>query len=258
MNSTLYRCLVMHDRLSPKRHRFDYDLFMWSLDVDELDSLAGRLWLMSRNRWNMFSFWDKDHLPCTGGNVKANVIKYLRECGVRDEIFRVQLVTHLRTMGHLFNPVSFFFCFGAQNQPICAVAEVGNTFGEMKPFLLGPDKLSGARFVDRQTKYFYVSPFLNHDMDFDFLLAVPGEKLELVINTTQGGKPVLIATLTGQRVPLTNHRLLGYALRFPFITLKVLGLIEWQAFKLWLKKLPYWKKSEHPELQRGMYARNTR
>lgn len=250
MNSCLYRCRVMHERLSPKRNRFEYDLFMWSLDLDEIDFWVSRLWLMGHNRWNAFSFWDRDHLPRTGGRVKENVLQFLKEKGISAVIKRVQLVTHLRTFGYLFNPVSFYFCFDAENRPVCAVAEVGNTYGEMKLFVLGHETWTAGAFVDRQTKYFYVSPFLAHDLQFDFRLPVPGQDLKLVINTTQEGKPLLIATLTGEQVALSNKNVLTYAVRFPLIPLQVMALIQWQALKLWCRRLPYWRKAEHPELQR--------
>ncbi len=253
MNSCLYRCDVMHERLSPIRRRFDYRVFMWALDVDELDALAEKLWLMSRNRWNIFSFWDRDHIPRSGGQVKENVIAFLKEKGLTSEISKVVLVTHLRTMGYLFNPISFYFCFGPDGGPVCAVAEVGNTFGEMKPFLLGPSTLKENTFQGRQTKYFYVSPFLDHDLQFDFRLSVPGERLNEAVHTLKHDQPVLVAVMTGMRRQLTNARLLGYALRFPLMPLQVMFLIQWQALKLFLKRLPYHKKTSNPHLQRGTY-----
>lgn len=257
MNSALYTCEVMHDRQRPKRNRFTYRVFMWWIDLDELDTLSRRLWLFSVNRWNLFSLWTRDHLPSPGGRMKSfrdNILAQFAAHGVdTSRIQHVRLLTHLRTFGHLFNPVSFFFGFDAEERPVAALAEVGNTFGERKPFVLGPERLRGRVFVDRQTKYFYVSPFLGHDLQFDFRLAVPDETLALVINTTDSEETVLVATLTGERRALTALRVAGYALRFPLVTLQVITLIHYQAFKLWLKGLPFWRKSEHPELQREVY-----
>ncbi|HXB13706.1 MAG TPA: DUF1365 family protein, partial [Bacteroidia bacterium] len=101
-------------------------------------------------------------------------------------------------------------------------------------------------------KYFYVSPFIDHDVDFAFQLALPSEKLNLRIDDYRNGKRFFIATLTGKKKELTGARLLEYTLRFPLITLKVIGLIHWNALILWLKKIPYHKKSDHDELQKDV------
>jgi uncharacterized protein len=253
MNSCLYACRVMHDRLEPKRHRFDYSIFMWYLDLNELDSLVGRLWLMSRNHFNLFNFRDADHLPGASTNLKDNLISWVRSKGFRGEIQRVMLLTHLRTLGYLFNPVSFYFCFDAEDQPVCAVAEVGNTFREMKPYYLGPETLQHNRFARRVVKNFYVSPFIDLDTEFDFQMPVPEGLLGLVVNDYQEGRKFFISTLSGERRALTNARLLGYALRFPLITLQIIGLIHWQALKLYWKKLPFIRKAANPHLQVEVY-----
>ncbi len=253
MNSCLYECAVMHHRLEPLKNRFVYRMFMFYLDLDELDSLAGTLRLLSRNQFNVFNFRDDDHLQFSGTHVKESIIEYLDSKGVALKNGRVMLLTHLCTLGYTFNPVSFYFCFDENGQPLCVVPEIGNTFGELKLFFIGQNELDDGSFCQRTEKYFYVSPFTDLDTTFDFNLKTPGETLNLRIDDYQEGQKFFISTLTGSRKELTDGRLCWYTLRFPFITLKVIFLIHWQALKLILRKLPYHKKTDHPELQREVY-----
>ena len=102
--------------------------------------------LLSRNRWDLFTFRDRDHLDAGGENVRENLTNYLRSHGVEIVRGRVFLLTYLRVLGYVFNPVSFYCCFDSDSRPLRAVSEGGNKFGELKPFFLGRD---------RQVKHFY-------------------------------------------------------------------------------------------------------
>jgi uncharacterized protein len=243
--------------MEPKQHRFHYRLFMFYIDLDELDILPQKLLLISRNRFNFFNFRDSDHLqlpadkPDTAKTVKQQLLHYLNSHGVNPVNPKIFLLTHLRTLGHLFNPVSFYFVYDG-NQPLCCVPELGNTFGEMKLFLLNTDTLRENKFLSKVKKYFYVSPFINHDVYFDFQLGIPADKLNIRIDDYEGDRRFFISTLTGHRKEMTNARLILYSLRFPFITLKVIGLIHWNALLLWTKKIHYHKKTEYPELQKDV------
>jgi uncharacterized protein len=247
----------MHHRLGPKQNRFHYDVFMFYLDLDEIDELAARSKWMSRNRRNLFNFRDKDHMqfpaeaPDGSKRVREQLSDYLATQGISLGKGRVQLLTNLCTMGYQFNPASFYFCHHEDGSPLCAVAEVGNTFREMKVYLLGRGTMSENGFRSKMRKFFYVSPFIDMDAWFDFDLVIPGEKLQVRIDDYDGeGNRFLISTLSGKRVALTDRNLLAYFFRFPFITLKVIGLIHWQALKLWLKRVPHFRKADRKDLQR--------
>ena len=259
-NSCLYKAQVMHHRLAPKDHRFHYNVFMFYLDLDEIDGLSKRLKFMSRNRFNLFNFRDKDHLqlpkenPDTAKNIRQHITDYLKINGVDIVNGRIMVLTNLCTMGYQFNPVSFYFCYDEKDRQVCSVVEVCNTFREMKPYFLGADTMQNDQFKLNTGKYFYVSPFIDLDTNFDFDLHIPGEKLQLKIDDyDKDGKRFFISTLTGNRKELKDSTLLLYFFSFPLITLKVIGLIHWQAVKLWLKKLPYHKKKVNPELQKEVY-----
>jgi DUF1365 family protein len=249
----------MHHRLEPKKHSFHYNVFMFYLDLDEIAFQAGKLRFMGYNRFNLFNFKDSEHLqlprenPDKGKSVKEHLLRYLAENGQTEAPARIMLLTNLNTLGYNFNPVSFYFCFNSQNQPLCAVAEISNTFGEMKPFLLAAKNPGTDHFHLNTTKHFYVSPFFDHDTQFDFNLDVPGDKLNIHINDLKDGKKIFISTLTGNQKMLSDGYLLRYFFSMPLITLRIITLIHWNALRLWLKKIPYRKKGETPELQKDVF-----
>ncbi|MDB6175843.1 MAG: hypothetical protein JWL59_5154 [Chthoniobacteraceae bacterium] len=251
-HSCLYECSVMHHRLSPRQHRFSYRLFYLCIDLDEIDGLDSRLIGFSRNRWNLYSFRDRDHLTLTGGTIKENLIVYLKQSGIDfPEGGRAVLITLPRVLGYIFNPISFYYCFNAQGEPFCAVAQVGNTFGEMKPYLL-PHRGEANLFHLVTPKHFYVSPFSGLEVKFDFRLRVPDEFLAIKIDDIEGSQRILLSTLTGRRVALTSARLAWFALKYPFLTLRVIFLIHWEAFLLWLKRIPFHSKAANAHLQQGV------
>lgn len=266
----------MHHRLSPKRHRFEYGIFMALLDLDELDAFTARLRLFGRNRFRPYNFRDDDHLRMRGSvagrqgetsGLKSEIRSWLAEQGVSTgSDCRISLLTLPRVLGYVFNPVSFYFVETAAGEPVCAIAEVGNTFGELKPYLVpldapppdgGPHSALHAphpAFRRVAAKHFYVSPFSDLELNFDFRLHKPGARLQIGVNDVTGaGETVLVSTLTGQRRPLTDGQLLRLTLRYPLVTLHIIGLIHWHALKLWWKRIPWHRKSAKAELQQGVF-----
>jgi DUF1365 family protein len=231
---------------------------MFYIDIDEVGKLAQEYALVSHNRFNVFSFRDSEHLQLKEGQIRPirqNINEYLAANGVNSAPARVMLLTNLNVLGYNFNPVSFYFCFDDAGEPICAVAEVSNTFREMKPYFISKDQLKNEEFVLRVAKYFYVSPFINHDAEFDFHLRIPREKLNIRIDDYSENRKIFISTLTGTREEITGRALCWYMLRFPLIPLRIMFLIHWNALILWMKKIRFFKKAEHPELQRDVLNR---
>ncbi len=254
MNSCLYECRVMHHRLEPKESHFRYRIFMFALDLDELDGL--RVGGFSSNRWNLYSFRDRDHLTLPGmehASLRENLSVWLSARGIQLPVGgRILLVTLPRVLGYIFNPVSFYFCSDATGAPLCAVVEVGNTFGELKPYLLTAPETDGS-FQLLTPKHFYVSPFSALDLCFDFKLRVPAETLDIHIDDRNADRPVLLTALAGQRAPLTTARLAWLTLKYPLITLQVIALIHWHALLLWLRRLPWHRKGANTGLQRDIF-----
>jgi DUF1365 family protein len=291
VNSCLYECQIVHHRFAPKAHRFVYRIFMFALDLDELDTLHRQFRLFSCNRANVYNFRERDFLPTgeplhnseqapatapNAAGLKARVLAYLAAHDIDLTGGRVLLVTLPRVFGYLFNPVSFYFCFDRHGQPVASIAEVTNTFKEMKPFVLGPETRErrtedgdqglssvlrppssavapGATFRLRQPKYFYVSPFTDMDVAFDFTLRTPGEQLSVQIDDYDAGQRTLTSMLHGTRHTLSDRRLAWFTLKYPLITLRVITLIHWHALKLYLKNVPWFPKAARPEAQRELY-----
>lgn len=287
MKSSLYECHVMHARFSPRSHRFAYRIFYFAIDLDELAALD-RMTFFSVNRWNVYSFREADYLPThealhnAGGEdkpspasatqpvqptrpgaLKARVVAYLGSHGIDLAGGRVVLVTLPRVFGYGFNPVSFYFCYDRAGAPAAAIAEVANTFKEMKPFFIGSPSLapgspsdaaaSGAVFRRRAPKHFYVSPFSDVDVAFDFNLRLPDERLVVEIDDYIGAERTLATALTGARRDLADARLAWFTLKYPLVTAQVMALIHWHAFKLWLKRVPWFAKAARPGDQRALY-----
>jgi len=261
MNSVLYRSKVMHHRLSPKEHRFSYNVFYFYVDLDEIDLLAKKHWLISRNKWNLFSFRDKEHLqlpvenPDATKSTKVHISDYLKQNNVDYPVGRIMLVTGFNTLGYNFNPVSFYYIYDDQEALRNVIVEVTNTYREMKPYLLNEADFNGKLYDKRVTKYFYVSPFISHDADFHFKIHEPGEDLVIGIDDFDKNEKIFISTLMGKKKAITNWRLFFYSLRFPLIPLKIITLIHWQAMLLYFKKIKFYRKNEFQDLQRDVYRK---
>jgi DUF1365 family protein len=235
VRSGLYVGTLMHSRRSPTRNTFSYPVSYWLLDLDELPELERRLVPLAVNRPGLVSFRDSDHFD--GSPVKQAVIDF---CG-DPTIERVLMLTQLRVLGYVFNPVSFFWCYrrtGEEWELACMVSELSNTFGERLPELLhGPSLRYG------HDKRLHVSPFFGLDQSYSYAFSQPGEQVWARVHVhDKGGGTPLTAVLHGRRRELTNLTLARTMLRFPLQPLQVTALIHWQALRLWLKRVPFHHK----------------
>ena len=245
----LYASRTMHRRLAPPFYRFVYRLFHLLLDVDRIDELHARLRLFSRNRFNLVSFHDRDHGGGEGG-LRAWAERLLAAEGVRLEGGRIRLLCLPRVLGFGFNPIAIWYCEHRDGTLRAVIAEVRNTFGERHSYLLA----SGGRAMayegpHEKDKCFHVSPFMDLVGRYEFRFAEPAQTVRVLIHETREGTPLLDATLAGERRALTDAALLAQVALMPWMTLKVVAGIHWEALKLWLRGAKFHRKPAPPELE---------
>ena len=183
LNSSIYQCKVYHERRAPKENAFAYNIYMFMIDLDELDIISKRFWAISRNRFNLFSFYDNDHFRKKNSNgfketVREKLEIYLVENGVHAYPSRIKLLTSLRILGHVFNPVSFYYCYDENDVCFAVIAEVTNTYREMKMYLLVEHDQKF--FYGSKKKLFYISPFTQLDDQLELKVGFPEDILTIL------------------------------------------------------------------------------
>lgn len=237
--SALYAGGVVHQRLAPRRHRLQRRVFWLLLDLAEIDGLDRRLRLFSRNRRNLFSFFDRDHGDGSGRPLRAQVEARLAAIGVDLGGGAIRLLTMPRVLGYVFNPISVYYCHAADGRLAALSYEVTSTFGERRWYDLAiAAGDSDGLFRQTSAKTLYVSPFLEMEMRYRFRGAAPGDRVGLTVGCDDDQGPILTASLWGQRRPLTDRVLAKAAFAFPLMTLNVVASIHWEACRLWLKGVP--------------------
>ncbi|WP_430473366.1 DUF1365 domain-containing protein [Thalassospira lucentensis] len=247
--SALYEGVVTHHRLRPKKHKLRYSVFSFLLDLDEIDDLAAKLRLFSRNRFNLFSFHDRDHADGGAVNLRTRLEAILAQHDLGDCAHNIQLLCYPRLLGFVFNPLSVYFCYRADGAIGAVLYEVSNTFGDRHSYLIPVgDAAVDDKGVLRQScaKGLYVSPFVDMVADYHFCIKVPGDTVAVTIRETDENGPFLNAAFVGGRNVLSDRKLIGAFIRYPLMTLKVVAGIHWEALLLWRKGMKFHKRPAPP------------
>lgn len=243
--SALYRGELVHTRRDQVvRRKFRYPVFIAAIDLDELPALDRELRLFSHGRPNLYALRDADYADAASG-LAASHAAALAAHGIAAP-GATRLVTNLRIAGYVFNPVSFFLGYDAAGALASVVAEVNNTYGGRHRYVLGPAQriASPSRRVGFRTpRELFVSPFLHGERVYELWFDAPldGDALAITMHVdTPAGDRVFVAHLAGTRQALTDRALLAAAVRYPLMTLQVIGLIHLEAMKLrFLRGVPY-------------------
>ncbi len=230
---------VVHVRQRPKRHRLSYRVFTLALDIDRLDQIDRSLRLFGNERGVLLSLRASDHGPRDSSiGLRPWVEELLQGIGQAAPA-QIEMLTYPRLFGHVFNPLTVYFCRDADRVLRAIVYEVHNTFGDRHAYAIPVTGQDDSLVMQHAEKRFFVSPFIENEGDYRFRVRPPGEDVSVVIRHATSEGPLLDASFTGTRRPLTDRQILAMVLRHPLMTHKVTLGIHWEAARLWLKGIPF-------------------
>ena len=266
-NSSIYKGWIRHRRFKPKSHDFSYPIFMLYLDLDELDQIIHSKWYCSYEHFNVVSFRRSDYFSPESEDLKHAVIEKVKsefknQGLASPDISTVRLLSHARYFGFVFNPVSFYYCFDSNEKLVAILAEITNTpWGERHTYTLPVGQSGSFGSYQQKAKHihdysfdkdFHVSPFNPMNMRYHWVFSEPDDALRVHMDNYlrcelkhEGEKSDkhFDATLVLNKRSIQRH--LGISLiQFPLLTVRISMGIYWQAFRLWLKRMPFY---EHPE-----------
>ena len=241
-NSCIYIGNVIHKRFKPKKHFFKYSVFSLFLDLDEINELDQQIPFFSYNKFNILSFFDKDHGYRDGSSIKDWLIHLLQKKNISTINIKIKILCYPRIFGYVFNPLSIFFIYDADSNPIAILYEVKNTFGEQHTYVFKID-IKNKQILNNCKKKFYVSPFMDLESKYFFKVLIPNERLSVIIDQRDKEGKLLFASQDGERVKLSSKNLLKSYLKHPLMTLKIISAIHYEALKLWIKGIKLVKKN---------------
>ena len=239
MNSCIYNGEVTHTRFKPVRHFLKYKTFSLLIDLDEINLLDKSIGIFSHNKFNIFSFYDKDHGDRDGGNLKDWVISNLKKFQINENITNIKILCYPRILGYVFNPLSIFYCY-EKEKLVAIFYEVKNTFNEQHTYIFKIK--NNEEIIQKCRKKFYVSPFMDMETYYNFKLLNPNDKLSVFIKQTDADGTVLTATQTGDKKEFSFKQLAINFLKYPLMTIKIIGSIHYEALLLWKKGAIYRKR----------------
>jgi cyclopropane fatty-acyl-phospholipid synthase-like methyltransferase/DUF1365 family protein len=231
VKASLYEVDIAHVRAEPVRHDVRHRSYLWFVDLDELPSHGP-----------LARFEARDHVGDPNQSLRANLDAYLAENGIDLHGGRITMLTNARSLGYVFNPLTLYWCHDASGAVVCTVAEVHNTYKQRHRYLLNPDDAGRVE----TGKELYVSPFYPVDGHYRMSLPEPGERLAVTVTLHRPEQRPFTASVRGVRRPATRRTVLATAVRHPFETWLIRGLITAHGIRLWRKGLPVQPRPAHP------------
>ena len=239
MKSCIYNGEVTHTRFKPVRHFLKYKTFSLLIDLDEINLLDKSIGIFSHNKFNIFSFYDKDHGDRDGGNLKDWVISNLKKFQIKENITNIKVLCYPRILGYVFNPLSIFYCY-EKEKLVAIFYEVKNTFNEQHTYIFKIK--NNEEIIQKCRKKFYVSPFMDMETFYNFKLLNPNDKLSVFIKQTDADGTILTATQTGDKKEFSFKQLAINFIKYPLMTIKIISSIHYEALLLWKKGAIYRKR----------------
>jgi len=230
---SLFDAKIFHKRFLPKVNKFNYSGFYIKFSIENIYDLESKLF--SINKFNLFSFYEKDHGYRDGSSLFLWVSDILNKAGINNFSGRVFLQTFPRVLGYVFNPVCFWYCY-SENLLVATICEVNNTFGETHNYVIKKDSDSQLSCLPKE---FHVSPFydIKGEYEFDFT-----KKNLVKINYFFDEQLQLSTGIKGVEIPWNDKNLFKTFIKNPFYTIIVVILIHFQAIKLFIKRVKYFSK----------------
>ena len=241
INSAIYNGQVIHKRFKPKVHYFRYNVFSLLIDLSELETIDKEISFFSLNKFNLISFYEKDHGERDGSSLINWVNKNLEKNNIPTQDIKIKILCYPRIFGFVFNPLSVFYVYNLQNKLISILYEVKNTFGEQHTYIFKITKDENL-VQNKCAKKFHVSPFIEMDCNYFFRLLKPGDKISVIIDQYDKEDKILFASQDGIRTDFNSKELIKSYLKHPLMTFKIIIAIHYEAFKLWIKGIKFIKK----------------
>ena len=241
INSSIYNGQVIHKRFKPKIHSFKYKVFSLLIDLSELETLDKQVNFFSYNKFNLTSFYDKDHGNRDGSSLISWVHKNLKKNNIITDNIKIKILCYPRIFGFVFNPLSVFYVYNSNENLISILYEVKNTFGEQHTYIFRVEKDTNL-IQNNCSKKFYVSPFIEMNCNYFFRLLKPGNTISVIIDQYENEDKILYASQDGVRTDFNTKYLVKSYLKHPIMTFKIIIAIHYEAFKLWIKGIKFIKK----------------
>ena len=240
METCIYKGFVTHRRFKPARHYFSYKTFSILFNLAELEDLHKKIGIFSFNKFNIFSFYNKDHGSRDGNDLTEWVKKNLKKYNLNFNVSKITLLCFPRIFGYVFNPLSIFYCY-EQNVLKAILYEVKNTFNEQHTYVF-PVNNSSKIITQHCDKKFYVSPFIEMNTFYNFRLTEPNESIRILIKQTDKEGKILVACQVGRKQKISLKQLLINFSIHPMMTFKIMISIHYEALRLWKKGATYYKR----------------
>lgn len=245
--ASLYFGKVTHTRIKPKMHRFNYNIFSLVIDLDRYPDANNTSIMFGVNSRALISFHEKDHGPRDGSSLRDYIDKLLFDGGI-EQPAKVLLWCNPRVFGYTFNPLSIYFCYDAKDEVCALVYQVNNTFGETHSYVakVSDNQTKTSAIKNSAQKRFYVSPFLDMDLRYDFRIQPPYNDLKVHILEHDETGPILSATFSGKYKALNSKNLVLGMLKTFGLTWKITAGIHFEALILWFKGVKLTKRPAPP------------
>lgn len=237
---------VMHKRLFPRENLFTYGIHYYSCPLKDFAAMNTGIWF-GVERAAIMSARAIDHGSRDGLPLETWARRILAAHGLNETVSDITLVAMPRVFGYVFNPVSFWFCRGKNEDIHAVLCEVNNTFGETHTYICAHEDARPITADDVMTarKVFHVSPFLEREGQYTFRFAVKGDQLGIFIDFHDAdGRKQLLTSLTGRLAAWSRATVIQAFLSHPLVTLAAIARIHWQAVKLALKGIRFIPKPD--------------